>query len=99
MSTDLAPVLIPGKHDADADAIAPAYHPRLGSPFLLPDTIVTHRRFKDPATAVSWFADMVRRAEMLTGQRLWSKAMQKRAALVAAAQDKALADWKGARAE
>lgn len=82
MSADLAPVLIPGKHDA----IAPVYHSRLGPPFLLPDTIATHQRFKEPFAAVSWFANMVKRAEMLTRQRLWGKAMERRAKLVATVQ-------------
>lgn len=74
MSTSLAPVLILGKHDA----VAPVYHSRLGSPFLLPDAIAIHQRFKEPLVAVVWFADMVKRAEMLTRQRLWGKAMERR---------------------
>lgn len=74
MSADLAPVLILGKHDA----IAPVYYSRLGSPFLLPDAIANHQRFKEPGAAASWFADMTKRAEMLTRQRLWGKAMERR---------------------
>lgn len=72
--------------DREGLEFSSVYYPRYSSPFYLPRTIVTHRRFAQPLDAVIWFGLMVRRAEMLTKQRLWSKAMEERAGMLADAQ-------------